>query len=89
MILILGTGHYLSPGGGVGVFRGGLETVNRYERGSGAKLNTAKSKAMWFGRWRANGASRFGLKWVNKLKILGVYFSNRLVNVDEDTWRCK
>ena len=66
-----------------------LETVNRYERGSGAKLNTAKSKAMWLGRWRANGASPFGFKWVNKLKILGVYFSNGLVNVDEDNWRCK
>jgi len=66
-----------------------LETVNRYERGSGAKLNTSKSEAMWLGRWRANGASPFGLQWVNKLKILGVYFSNGLVSVDEDNWRCK
>ena len=46
-----------------------LETVNKYERGSGAKLNTTKSEAMWLGKWRANGASPFGLKWVNKLKI--------------------
>ena len=38
-----------------------LETVNKYERGSGAKLNTSKSEAMWLGRWRANGASPFGL----------------------------
>ena len=66
-----------------------LETVNKYERGSGAKLNTTKSEAMWLGKWRANGASPFGLKWVNKLKILGVYFSNGLVNVDEDNWRSK
>ena len=66
-----------------------LETVNKYERGSGAKLNTTKSEAMWLGRWRANGASLFGLQWVNKLKILGVYFSNGLVSVDEDNWRCK
>ena len=51
-----------------------LETVNRYERGSGAKLNTAKSEAMWLGRWRTYGASPFGLQWVNKLRILGVYF---------------
>lgn len=35
-------------------------------------LNTTKSEAMWLGRWRANGASLFGLKWVNKLRILGV-----------------
>ena len=66
-----------------------LETVNKYERGSGVKLNTSKSEAMWLGRWRANGASPFGLQWVNKVKILGVYFSNGLVNVDEDNWRCK
>ena len=66
-----------------------LETVKKYERGSGAKLNTTKSQAMWLGRWRANGASPFGLQWVSKLKILGVYFSNGLVNVDEDNWRCK
>lgn len=26
------------------------------------------------------------LKWVNKLKILGVYFWNGLVNVKEDNW---
>ena len=63
--------------------------MNKYERGSGAKLNTSKSEAMWLGRWRANGASPFGLQWVNKLKILGVYFSNGLVSVDEDNWRCK
>ena len=63
--------------------------MNKYARGSGAKLNTAKSQAMWLGRWRAKGASPFGLQWVNKLKILGVYFSNGLVNVDEDNWRCK
>ena len=66
-----------------------LETVNKYEMGSGAKLNTSKAEAMWLGRWRANGASPFGLQWVNKLKILGVYFSNGLVSVDEDNWRCK
>ena len=66
-----------------------LETVNKYEMGSGAKLNTSKAEAMWLGRWRANGASPFGLQWVNKLKILGVYFWNGLVNVHEDNRRRK
>ena len=42
-----------------------LETVKKYERGSGAKLNTTKSAAMWLGRWRANGASPFGLQSVS------------------------
>ena len=35
------------------------------------------------------GASPFGLQWVNKLKILGVYFSNGLVDVERDNWGCK
>ena len=34
-----------------------LSVVNRYERGCGVKLNTAKSEAMWLGRWQVNGAS--------------------------------
>ena len=63
--------------------------MNKYERGSGAKLNTAKSEAVWLGMWRATGAFPFGLQWLNKLKILGVYVSNGLVNVDEDNWHCK
>ena len=37
-----------------------LRIVHLYERGSGAKLNTAKSEAMWLGRWRANGATPYG-----------------------------
>ena len=66
-----------------------LRIVQKYEQGSGAKLNSAKSEAMWLGRWRANGASPFGLKWVKKLRILGVYFSNGLLDVDTDNWKPK
>ena len=66
-----------------------LRIVQKYEQGSGAKLNTAKSEAMWLGRWRANGASPFGLKWVKKLRILGVYFSKGLFDVDTDNWKPK
>ena len=66
-----------------------LRIVNVYERGSDAKLNTTKSEAMWLGRWRANGASPFGLTWVFKMTILGVYFSNGLVSVESDNWQSK
>ena len=41
-----------------------LEVVRRFELGSGAKLNTSKTEAMWLGRWRSQGGSPFGLKWV-------------------------
>ena len=66
-----------------------LWVVHTYERGSGAKLNTAKSEAMWLGKWRDNGATPHGLKWVNKMRILCVFFGNRLVSVDQDNWKPK
>ena len=64
-----------------------VNTVQNYERGSGAKLNTAKSELMWIGGWRVRGDAPFGFKLVTKMKILGVYFSNGLVSVDNDNWR--
>ena len=36
-----------------------LRVVHKYEQGSGAKLNTSKSEAMWLGRWRDNGCHPF------------------------------
>ena len=66
-----------------------LRAVHIYEQGSGAKLNTAKSEAMWLGQWRDNGATPYGLKCVNKMRILGVFFSNGLVSVDQDNWKPK
>lgn len=66
-----------------------LRVINKYEQGSGAKLNTSKSEAMWLGRWRDNGATPFGLKWVKKMRILGVYFGNGLLSVENDNWKCK
>ena len=59
-----------------------LNIVSRYELGSGAKLNTTKTEVMWLGRWRANGARPFGLKWVAKMRILGVFFSNGLGSLE-------
>lgn len=65
------------------------EVVRRYEKGSGAKLNMTKTEAMWLGRWRYNSATPYGLKWVNKMRILGVFFSNGLLSVDSDNWKSK
>ena len=61
--------------------------MQNYERGSGAKLNTSKSELMWLGGWRARDDVPFGFKLVTKMKILGVYFSNGLISVDNDNWR--
>ena len=51
-----------------------LQIVNKYEKGFGVKLNTANSEAMWLGWWQDNGASPYGLKWVNKIKNLLTLF---------------
>ena len=66
-----------------------LGVVRKFELGSGAKLNTSKSEAMWLGRWRGRGDSPFGLRWVTKIRILGVFFSNGLVSLDDDNWNSK
>ena len=66
-----------------------LDAVRQYELASGAKLNTSKTKAMWLGGWRSCATTPFGLDWVPKIKILDVYFSNGLVDVDVDNWRTK
>jgi len=39
--------------------------------------------------WRAIRDSPLGLKWANKMRVLGVFFSYGLVGVDDDNWRCK
>ena len=63
-----------------------LEIIHRFELGSGANFNTSKTKAMWLGCWRSQRNSLFGLKWVPRIKILGVYFSNGLLSVESDNW---
>ena len=60
--------------------------INVYEGGSGARLNVAKTEAMWLGAWRSRGDQPFGLKWVMKMKILGVVFG---LDTDAINWRPK
>ena len=68
-----------------------LQIVNKYELGSGTKLNTTKSEAMWLGRGGGGlmAPLLLALKWVKKMKILGVNFSNSLVSVENDNWKAK
>ena len=63
--------------------------LQKYERGSGAKLNYSKTEAMWLGAWHACPDTPLGLTWVTKMKVLGVWYSNGLVNVDPDNWQSK
>ena len=49
-----------------------FEAISLYERGTGAKLNRSKTKAMWLGAWKNCRDEPLGLTWVRKVKILGV-----------------
>ena len=63
--------------------------LKRYELGTGAKLNYSKTEAMWLGAWRSCPDEPLGLKWVTKMKLLGVWYTNGLANVDPDDWQAK
>ena len=58
--------------------------ISMYERGSRAKLNKGKTKAMWLGQWSNRIDEPFGLACVKKMKLLGVFFGT--VNVERDNW---
>ena len=61
-----------------------FRAISLYEKGSGARLNISKTKAMWFGNWKDRCDKPFGLNWVDKMKVLGIVFGN--VNVERDNW---
>ena len=54
-----------------------LEVFVTYGAASGAKLNKAKTKGLWMGRWRGRMDSPGSLEWLNtNIKILRYYFGN-------------
>ena len=63
-----------------------FDTISVYERGSGARLNVAKTEAMWLGAWRTWNDQPYGLRWLTKMKILGVVFGN---DTEVDHWQPK
>jgi len=51
-----------------------FRTYDRYERGSGSKLNISKSKGLWLGPWSGRLDPPVDLDWTSvKIKVLGVY----------------
>lgn len=64
-----------------------LDVISSYEKGSGAKLNRSKSEAMWVGSWKTHDDQPFGLTWVKKMRILGVFFG--VIDVQGDNWEPK
>ena len=64
-----------------------FKLISIYEKGSGAKLNRSKIEALWLGAWRECADEPFGLTWVRKMKIVGVFFGT--VPVVADNWQPK
>lgn len=63
-----------------------LEVYHKYERGSGSKLNIAKSKGLWLGAWMGRTDPPVPFDWtVTKLKVLGVFIGPG--SSDKDNWR--
>jgi len=63
-----------------------LSIVDIYGKGTGARLNRTKSEAMWLGSWKSRSDTPLGLKWVTKMRVLGVWFGE---NVYYDNWRSR
>ena len=67
-----------------------LDTIDRFYQLSGLTVNRIKTEAMWLGSNRILINSGFGIKWVNEIKILGIYFSNIMqASLIDKNWMCK
>ena len=58
-----------------------LDVVDLYGKGTGARLSRKKSEAMWAGGYRGRKDKPWSLKWVTRMKILGVWFGD---NVEDE-----
>ena len=59
-----------------------LYWINLFGKASGSKLNKDKTKGLWLGEWKNRKDNyRFGIDFVDSLKIVGIRFGN---NVSQD-----
>ena len=53
-----------------------LKMLNEFRELSGLEINTAKTEAMWLGKWKDRKDEPFGFKWPKEpVNALGVFFS--------------
>ena len=48
---------------------------SKFEKASGARLNSGKSKGMWQGSWKHHTDTPFCIQWAQQLPLLGATFS--------------
>ena len=62
-----------------------LYLMKLYGKGSGSKLNVDKTKGMWLGGWKNRKENfKFGINFVDKLKIVGFVIGNNVTQ--DDVW---
>ena len=65
-----------------------LKILDDYKQVSGLQINKQKTEVMWLGSNIGNAFDGLGLKWVNEIKILGIYFSNdRCASELDKNWK--
>ena len=55
-----------------------------YARASGSELNRGKTKGIWLGKFKDRGDTPFGIEWISKMKMLGIFFGHG--NLNGDNW---
>ena len=67
-----------------------LKNFDKFGKGSGSKINLDKTKCMKIGNWNENDNQVIQeinrIKWVNVVKLLGLYYTNDLDQTNENNW---
>lgn len=63
-----------------------FSTYEKFEKGTGSKLNLSKCEGLWLGAWRDRSDSPVSIAWSSvKIKVLGVFLGNG--SMDDSNWR--
>ena len=61
-----------------------LELLSQFKVVSGLEVNTSKTEAMWFGKWKNRSDNPFNFSWpVEPICALGVFFSYDTTKADK------
>ena len=62
-----------------------FSTYEKFEKGTGSKLNLSKCEGLWLGAWHNRSDSPVSITWSSdKIKVLGVYLGNGFM--DDSNW---
>ena len=53
-----------------------IDYFEYFGKASGSKLNKSKSMGLYFGKWKTRSDHPFGISWVKKMKIFGIFFGD-------------